>query len=171
MRKRRNETELRDERLGGPGHINYARDVARCKCNTNWTGPLIIIHWRHLLAYLTVHRRASLPYAFRSTLDFFHALPSSSLSLSLSLLLASGSIEFVVDYYLLNASAKTAAVALRTKLSLLFLEGIGERAEYKFIPDPILRAHRPRPVEFTHVFRHYSKKFSFRVFFSLAAFL
>lgn len=34
-------------------HINYSQDVVRCKCNTNWTGPLIIIHWGHLLAYLT----------------------------------------------------------------------------------------------------------------------
>lgn len=60
-----------------PSHINYVQDVARCKCNTNWTGLLIIIHWRHLLAYLT---SVLLSPLFPVPLHFF-LLHSSFLSL------------------------------------------------------------------------------------------
>lgn len=118
------ETKKRNRAKQGPGHINYARDVARCKCNTNWTGPLIIIHWRHLLAYLTVHRSASLSLS----LSLFHSLfaPRSTFSTRFSLLLEPclllsplsllrRSIELVVDYHLLNASAKTARDSFKSR--------------------------------------------------------
>lgn len=110
-------------------HINYVQDVARCKCNTNWTGPLIIIHWRHLLAYLTVLRLSS---SFLVPLDFFHVLQSLSLFLfSFFYLCSSRALdrsrsffrfdrralkrEFVVDYYLLNATAETVRDAFKSR--------------------------------------------------------
>lgn len=107
-----------------PSHINYVQDVARCKCNTNWTGLLIIIHWRHLLAYLTsllllspllpvplhffLHSpRPPFFVSFSRPFLFNLIIRSLSLFLSVRRFDRGSKREFVVDYYLLNASAKT----------------------------------------------------------------
>lgn len=97
---------------GGWGsHINYVQDVAGCKCNTNWTGLLIIIHWGHLLAYLTSLRLLCSCFSFRSTFSnlpaFFRLLSSFDPLVTFRFDRCRARNATFVDYYLLNAIAKT----------------------------------------------------------------